>query len=105
MTVFALNVLIVIPSNNKKDLKSRPLGNIIIIYLSIFFFKIWFQNRRAKFKRESKDAQMNWMRKQFYTENHDVTVTSEKNSHLISCSPPEMHGESRLQPDRLPSKK
>eukprot|EP00105_Crassostrea_gigas_P000841 XP_011412796.1 PREDICTED: paired mesoderm homeobox protein 2 [Crassostrea gigas] len=65
---------------------------------------IWFQNRRAKFKRESKDAQMNWMRKQFYTENQDVTVTSEKTSHLISCSPPEMHGESRLQPDYLPSK-
>lgn len=43
MTVFALNVLIVIPSNNKKDLKSRPLGNIIIIYLSIFFFRFGFR--------------------------------------------------------------
>lgn len=43
MTVFALNILIVIPSNNKKDLKSRPLGNIIIIYLSIFFFRFGFR--------------------------------------------------------------
>ncbi|XP_062599721.1 homeobox protein ceh-8-like [Saccostrea cucullata] len=65
---------------------------------------IWFQNRRAKFKRESKSVQMNWMRKQFYTGTPEQTPTTDRSSHVISCGPAEFNGESRLQPECLPSK-
>ncbi|XP_048743594.2 paired box protein Pax-6-like [Ostrea edulis] len=65
---------------------------------------IWFQNRRAKFKRESKDMQTNWMRKQFHTSISDTTscVTSDKSSHVITPSLTEADVESRLQTERHP---
>ncbi|XP_061186423.1 homeobox protein NOBOX-like [Saccostrea echinata] len=65
---------------------------------------IWFQNRRAKFKRESKSVQMNWMRKQFYTGTPEQTSSSQKSSHVISCNPTDFNVENRLQPECLPSK-
>nr|XP_022297997.1 paired box protein Pax-6-like [Crassostrea virginica] len=65
---------------------------------------IWFQNRRAKFKRESKDAQMQWMRKQFYSPNGEVDTREDNSHHIISCGPQDIHVQSRLQPERLPSK-
>ncbi|XP_048743041.1 uncharacterized protein LOC125656483 [Ostrea edulis] len=61
---------------------------------------IWFQNRRAKSKRESKDT-----RTQLSTNTSDTStacVASEKSPHVITHSPSEADVESRLQTEHHP---
>ena len=41
-----------------------------------FNFQIWFQNRRSKFKKQSKDAQVTWMRNQVYNQENRPQLLS-----------------------------
>ncbi|XP_061175947.1 retinal homeobox protein Rx1-like [Saccostrea echinata] len=48
---------------------------------------VWFQNRRSKFKRQSKDSHVAWMRKQFY--NSDMrsscqVISGDGKQHVLS---------------------
>ncbi|XP_048259298.1 homeobox protein OTX1 B-like [Haliotis rufescens] len=51
------------------------------INIDVERLSIWFQNRRSKFKRQSKGAHVNWMRQQLYQQgtsrSRDVTATDE----------------------------
>lgn len=52
------------------------------IYNVYYFPQIWFQNRRSKFKRQSKDGHVAWMRKQLY---HGGTIQSRDSSQKERC--------------------
>ncbi|XP_046558121.1 paired mesoderm homeobox protein 2-like [Haliotis rubra] len=49
------------------------------INIDVERLSIWFQNRRSKFKRQSKGAHVNWMRQQLYqqetSQSRDITAT------------------------------
>ncbi|XP_033735101.1 homeobox protein prophet of Pit-1-like [Pecten maximus] len=46
----------------------------LVLDVSLDRVSIWFQNRRSKFKRQSKDSHVTWMRKQIF--NQDTASTS-----------------------------
>ncbi|KAK3103684.1 hypothetical protein FSP39_020997 [Pinctada imbricata] len=47
---------------------------------------VWFQNRRSKFKRQSKGSKMSWMRKQFYVTSDSPKEISDQPSPRITPS-------------------
>ncbi|XP_046372919.1 homeobox protein OTX1 B-like [Haliotis rufescens] len=52
------------------------------INIDVERLSIWFQNRRSKFKRQSKDGHVAWMRKQLY---HGGTIQSRDSSQKERC--------------------
>nr|XP_022296381.1 homeobox protein DLX-3-like [Crassostrea virginica] len=53
---------------------------------------VWFQNRRSKFKRQSKDSHVAWMRKQLYdTDMRSSCQHSPPDAKQHVLSPPEQH--------------
>ena len=59
------------------------------IYNSIHLLQTWFQNRRAKFRRDSKKGHIDWMRDQLYdpTQVGKPKVTAgEDTKHVLSTT-------------------
>ncbi|KAL5017951.1 hypothetical protein ScPMuIL_003673 [Solemya velum] len=55
-----------------------------ILDVSAQKISIWFQNRRAKFKRQTKDSQVSWMRKQIFHQEASPPSNNQASCHVLS---------------------
>ncbi|KAL5008847.1 hypothetical protein ScPMuIL_014428 [Solemya velum] len=65
--------------------------------VSVEKISIWFQNRRAKFKRQTKDKHVTWMRKQIFHQEATPPSSNQASCHVLS---PPQDITQRLTPQR-----